>query len=251
MTQVSTFLLLFTQEQVIVPIFLLGYFFYDRKVFFQALVLSLGSIALVAFLKHLFKVPLMPHLGEGWAFPSGHMFVACAFWGFLGFELRNKFIRMAIALLLIGIGFSLVYSNFHTPMDVIAAVLFAFIMILFYHWLLTSTILGHNKALLSLSVFTFSALLIYFIWPLKSIFYISLGALLGLSVGDFIGQLPRFNKSMSLLFEIPLCLIGIILIYLLAPFLGNPLIPKLFLLYFLIGFWIMVGAKLVKTLTKR
>lgn len=251
MTQVSTFLLLFTQEQVIVPIFLLGYFFYDRKVFFQALVLALGSIALAAFLKHLFKVPLMPHLGEGWAFPSGHMFVACTFWGFLGFELRNKFAKGGIALLLIGIGFSLIHSNFHTPMDVMAAVFFALIVLIFYRWLLTSTALGHNYALLSLSTFIFSALLIYFISPFKAIFYISLGALLGLSVGAFVSQIPRFNKLMSLLLEIALCLTGLILIYFLAPFLVNPLIPKLFLLYFLIGFWIMVGAKLVVTLTKR
>jgi hypothetical protein len=87
--------------------------------------------------------------------------------------------------------------------------------------------------------------------PFKPIFYLPMGALLGLTVGCLVSQLPYFNKQIPLLTEVLLCLGGLILIYCLAPFLTNPMISHVFLLYFLIGFWITVGSKFIITLIKR
>lgn len=250
MEQIYQFLLLFAKELVILPLFLMGYFFYNRNLFFQAIVLLLWSMIIAAFLKFLFKIPLLPHLGEGWSFPSGHMFAACSFLGFLAWEIRNKFIRLAVVALLIGIGYSLVQCHYHIWMDVLAAAFFALLFIVFYRTLLISTSLGNNNALLSFTALIVSLVLIYFVSPFKSIFYLPLGTLAGLASGSFIRQSSSFTKSISLKVEIPLCLTGLLLIYLSAPFLSNPLISPLFLLYFFIGFWIMVGSNLFLYFTR-
>lgn len=251
MDAICNFLLLFTREAILISVFLLGYFFYNRKVFFHAIVLVLLGLIVVAFIKQLFKIPLMSHLGEGWSFPSGHMFTACTFWGFLALELRNKFFSILIIILLIGIGYSLIHFNYHLLIDVLAAVVFSFIFITFYRILLSSTYLGKNNTLLSFFAFLCSSLLIYFMPPFKSIFYLPMGALLGLSIGSFLNQLSFFNKQIPVFFEALLCLGGLILIYLLAPLLTNLIISHLFLLYFLIGFWIILGPKFIITLIKR
>lgn len=250
MDDICNFLLLFAKEAVLITIFLLGYFLYNRKLFFQAIVLLLLGLIVAAFIKHLFKVPLMPHLGEGWSFPSGHMFAACTFWGFLALELRNKIFSIFVTVLLIGIGFSLMHGNYHILIDVLAAVVFSFIYIILYRFLLSSTPLDQNNALLGLFAFLFGGLLIYSM-PFKPIFYLPMGALLGLAIGCLLSQLSYFNKHISLLFEVLLCLAGLILIYYLSPFLNNPIISHVFLLYFLIGLWIIFGPKCVNILIKR
>ncbi len=250
MDDICNFLLLFAKEAVLIPMFLLGYFFYNRKIFFQAIVLLLLGLIVAAFTKQLFKVPLMPHLGEGWSFPSGHMFAACTFWGFLALEIRDKIFSAFVSILLVGIGFSLIHGNYHVLIDVLAAAVFSVIYIILYRLLLRSTRLGHNNALLSFCAFLFGGLLIY-LMPFKPIFYLPMGALLGLTVGCALSQLPYFNKPISLFVEVLLCLGALILIYCLAPFLTNPMISHVFLLYFLIGFWITFGSKLINTLIKR
>ena len=250
MNAICTFLLLFAKEAVLIPVFLLGYFFYNRKIFFQALVLLLLGIIVAAFLKEIFKVPLMPHLGAGWSFPSGHMFAACTFWGFLAIEIRNKNFSIVVVTLLIGIGFSLIHCNYHILIDVLAAAVFSLIYIIFYRLLLRLTPFGQNNALLSFCAFLLGSLLIY-LMPFKPILYLPMGALLGLATGCFLSHHSYFNKQISLFVEVLLCLSGLVLIYCLAPFLTNSVIPHVFLLYFLIGFWITVGPKLIVTLIKR
>lgn len=250
MNQLCNFFLFFSKETAIISTFFLGYFFYRRKVFFQALVLTLFGLTVAAALKALFKVPLLPHLGEGWSFPSGHMFTAVTFWGFLALELRNKIVSILVITLLAGIGFSLVYCNYHIFIDVIGSIFFSIILIFLYRILLVMSLLNCNEAALSFLFFILSGTLIYFISPFKSVFYIPLGALLGLSTGSFLGAMPMFNKKVTFLLEISLCLIGFFLIYYLTLHLRNPAIPIRFLTYFLLGVWITCGPKILITCLK-
>lgn len=251
MNQLCNFFLFFSKEAAIIATFFLGYFFYNRKVFFQALVLTLSGLTVVAALKSFFKVPLLSHLGEGWSFPSGHMFTSMAFWGFLALELRNKIVSMLVIILLVGIGCSLVYCNYHVFIDVIAAVFFSFIFITLYRILLRMSILDRNDAILSLVFFILSGVLVYFIHPFKSVFYIPLGALLGLSIGSFLRKISFFNKSIAFPLEISLCLLGFILIYYLTLHLGNFVIPARFLTYFSLGIWITFGPNFLMACLKQ
>lgn len=250
MDQLCNFLLFFSKEIAIISTFFLGYFFYNRKVFFQALVLTLFGLIVAAFLKSFFKIPLLPHLGEGWSFPSGHMFTAVTFWGYLALELRGKVISILIACLLIGIGCALVYCNYHVFVDVLAAAFFSFILVTLYRILLNVTQLDKKRELFSFVFFIFSCLLIYFTHPFKSVFYIPLGALSGLSVGSCLEKIPFFSKSPYFLIEFCLCLAGFVLIYYLIPYLDNSILSGRLLTYFLLGLWLAFGPKFLVAFLK-
>ncbi|MDR1334709.1 MAG: hypothetical protein LBJ19_00305 [Holosporaceae bacterium] len=83
-------------------------------------------------LKDLFKVPLFPHLGSSYAFPSGHMHAAMAFYGYIFARTKNIFAKAALVMLLGSIGFALVYCNFHDWIDVLGAVGFGITEICIY-----------------------------------------------------------------------------------------------------------------------
>lgn len=250
MLTICQFFLLFTREVVILPFFLIGYFFLQEKKFFRALVLVLWAIPLVAFLKFMFKIPLLPHLGEGWSFPSGHMFVSCTFWGFLALETPNKIFRGIIFIILTGISYSLVYCNYHITIDVLAAILFSFIFILFYHHLLLRSFIGRSDILLPFIALLGSSVLIYHIPPYKRIFHLCLGGLIGIILGQLL-KLFLPSSSSSSAKNLLICLGGGLFLYLLSPFLANPWIPQPFLLYLLLGFWIIIGPNIATLFFKK
>lgn len=86
-------------------------------------------------LKLLFKVPLMPHLGHGFAFPSGHMHASCAFYGFLAYEIKKPSVRAVLMLLLALLGSSLIIRHYHDLKDVLGAATFFVTEITLYHQL--------------------------------------------------------------------------------------------------------------------
>lgn len=250
-SQICAFFLLFTKETILIPTIFLGYFFYSRSIFFKALALLLFSIIVAAFLKSLFKIPLLPHLGGAWSLPNGHMFCATTFWGFIALKLNNKPLRFLIAVLLSGIGFSLVYFNYHIVIDVLAALFFAFTLFTSYSILLKIKSIDQSKAVLSFIMLALSAGLVYVTPSFKPIFNISLGALTGLTIGSFLAELRLFKKEISPILEMILFFTGIAFFYLIAPFLPVLITHNQFLLCFLLGWWFMVGAKVLNLAIKR
>jgi undecaprenyl-diphosphatase len=87
------------------------------------------------FLKHIFKIPLLPHLGNGYAFPSGHMHAAMVFYGYALYSVDDRRIKALITAILLGEGFSLIYLKFHGLADLLGAIGFAVLEILCYHQL--------------------------------------------------------------------------------------------------------------------
>ena len=81
MDSICNFALLFTREFVILPVFIIGMIFIDRQLFVKAALVTLLTMYINPVLKQLFGIPLASHLGDGFAFPSGHMQVTAAFWG--------------------------------------------------------------------------------------------------------------------------------------------------------------------------
>jgi undecaprenyl-diphosphatase len=88
-------------------------------------------------LKYIFKVPLFPHLGVGYAFPRGHMHVTAIFYGYVLYKINDLGIKALMAAILLGEGFSLVYLGFHDLPDLIGALGFAALEILCYHQLVS------------------------------------------------------------------------------------------------------------------
>ena len=110
---------------------------YRRDTYAKALCLLAWVMIFNTLLKQLFKVPLMPHLGTGYAFPSGHMHAAAVFYGYMLFRSRSKMAKSLLALILVSLGWSLIYCHFHDILDVLGAVAFAAVEISAYHFLET------------------------------------------------------------------------------------------------------------------
>jgi len=124
--------LAFSHPTLIVPLLIIG-FLLEKKgliknahqsttIWQYACLLILFSMVFNAFLKSLFLVPLNPAIGkEGFAFPSGHMQVSVAFYGWLFWAYLYRMLRGSILLVLTGVGYGLIQQGYHNFSDVIAA----------------------------------------------------------------------------------------------------------------------------------
>lgn len=113
---------------------LIGFFFFNRNLFGRAIVLALFTIICTVFLKNLFQIPL-PQPLEGFGFPSGHMNAAVIFWGWLAIELRRLWVAVATSVLLLWIGYGLVYEGYHYPIDIGGSIIYGSIVLSGYYGL--------------------------------------------------------------------------------------------------------------------
>ncbi|HBC71934.1 MAG TPA: hypothetical protein DEG23_02500 [Coxiellaceae bacterium] len=120
----------------IFPMVILGMIFHKRELYAKAACFLFFVIIWNALLKYMFKIPLPLHLGDGYAFPSGHMHATAVFYGYILYKTDNKIIKTLLVVLLGLIGFSLIYCQFHDLFAVLAAVGFAIAEITLYHFLL-------------------------------------------------------------------------------------------------------------------
>lgn len=128
--------LLFSNSYIILPLLILGYFLINKKILLQTIYILLITILINIALKALFKIPLSPQLNKiGFAFPSGHMQASFALYGWLFLRMKNLFARIIIALILIAIGYSLVYKGYHNYFDILGAIFFGTLTILLYEFL--------------------------------------------------------------------------------------------------------------------
>lgn len=133
-------------------LFLLGMFTPAyRKIFYWGMVGTILSLLFNATLKSIFKVPLFPHLGPGYAFPSGHVEQATFIYTWLAkFRIFNfhKFFFILIPLLAV----KNVQLHYHAPLDVIGGMIAGAIFFGFYYFLYTLAISLRIKTILSLWV---------------------------------------------------------------------------------------------------
>lgn len=126
-------LLVFSHSIIIIPLMVLGFIWVDRRIFYHALCLILLSILVNSALKVSFQIPLPSSLGKEWfAFPSGHMQLSTVLYLWLAYKIPNTVLRLAIALLLTGIGLSLIHFGYHNFYDVLGAIVFALLLLLLY-----------------------------------------------------------------------------------------------------------------------
>ena len=127
------FCLKFGHITFILPLVIVCMIFHKRDIYAKAACFLLWVMIFNTLLKYLFKVPLFPHLGPGYAFPSGHMHAASAFYGYILYKTDSKFVKIILAMLLCSLGFSLIHCRFHDLADVLGAVGFTVAELLIYH----------------------------------------------------------------------------------------------------------------------
>lgn len=102
----------------------LGYWNINSYIFKHALCCVFLAIIINCLLKSIFReIPLPNH--SGWSFPSGHSHAVAAFLLSLGVYYRNIIVSIAITLLLLSIGFFIIYFDHHYLLDVIAGYIYA------------------------------------------------------------------------------------------------------------------------------
>ncbi|MBA3537088.1 MAG: phosphatase PAP2 family protein [Tatlockia sp.] len=125
--------LYFDNAGFIFPLMIIGFIWFDRKMFYHAISLILLCILVNIALKISFQVPLSPSLHQvGFAFPSGHMQLATTLYLWFALQVKNKWFRAAILILLSGIGWGTIYFGYHDVFDIMGAVLFALLLLFFY-----------------------------------------------------------------------------------------------------------------------
>ncbi|MBI2791365.1 MAG: phosphatase PAP2 family protein [Gammaproteobacteria bacterium] len=123
--------LFFCQTYVLASIFLIGFFFINKKIFSRTLLLVLFTMIYNVYLKSIWKMPLPPPL-EGWGFPSGHMHTAVVFWGWLAYEYHKAWYYEITFFLLCLIGYGILYHGYHYPIDILGAIGFGLLSIILY-----------------------------------------------------------------------------------------------------------------------
>ncbi|MDR1476368.1 MAG: hypothetical protein LBI20_03585 [Holosporales bacterium] len=181
---VICFVLKLGQVDVIASIIILGILFnYRRADFEHAACFVCFVIVFNTLLKNVFKVPLFPHLGSGYAFPSGHMHASAIFYGYFVYKTPSHIARGVLIAILGCIGAAIVYRHFHDWYDIFGAIAFASAEIAIYHFLQTKYAPRYITimSILSLIIIFYTLQLFYIseahVW---SAFYIFVGFLIGM-----------------------------------------------------------------------
>lgn len=155
------------REYVILPFLIVGFIWLNRNLFFHVICITLLGIVYNGVLKVTFKVPLASHLGKSdwYAFPSGHMQLATVLYGWIAYQLKNPYIRILVAIVLTGVGISLVQLGFHTYFDSFGGLISGLVLIAVYVVLSSNMKENLHLILLGLS----SSLMLYFYWKYGSI----------------------------------------------------------------------------------
>ena len=129
---------------VVLPIIYWGI---DRKLGMRLMLALTVSYALGTLLKTQFAAPRPFHSApelitplfeqDGHGFPSNHVLLAVAVWGYLAAYLRNRWVNVVVAILVMAHMWGRVYAGVHYVHDVIGGLIFGFIAL----WILTQALI--------------------------------------------------------------------------------------------------------------
>jgi len=125
----------------------LAYWLWRKNIMGRVGMVLLFTFVLNAVIKGLFQIPRpdeIEHLvhADDWSFPSGHSQGAMVLWGWLAYELKEKWGYLISIILILGVGFSRIYLGVHTPLDVMGGFTIGLLTLLIYKWILQLTIPG-------------------------------------------------------------------------------------------------------------
>lgn len=207
---IAEFFLFFSEGKLLFSLICFGLIFKEEDFNYPAYLLLLTMI-LSSLLKYYFAIPYPEHLIKklgktGYVFPSGHMQSCVVFYGwFLSSNKLDKqnFYRIAILLLIAGIGFSLIYNGYHSFLDVIGAVFFGVLTILIFKQIIKKSFPNFSRIEIKLifclivsilsSVFLVILKLFYQVLPHLFMAYY---AIIGLSIGSYLIE-NKFIKNLK------------------------------------------------------
>lgn len=163
------YLLFLSDYRIIITFAAIGFWFYDRTVFANSILITAFAVIFNYALKCYFKVPLAEFLHkEGFAFPSGHMqssgtfYVFCLISAYLAnFNKKIKvYITIATITVLAIIAYGLVFKRYHTIDEVAWALVIAILTALIYSYILFKT--NQNKYIITVILTILSMICLLF-----------------------------------------------------------------------------------------
>ena len=121
-----TFMLIFNKMYIHVPIIVFGLMSARRYDFFNVWICYLFAVFLTSLLKVSFKIPLIyPHSSDIYGFPSGHMMVSVAVYGYLFLCFSSLILRTLLVFVSLCLSVATVYAGYHTSFDIAGSWVFA------------------------------------------------------------------------------------------------------------------------------
>ena len=246
----------FNHAGFILPLVAIGYWVYRRDLFSHILFLILLSIIVNSFLKCLFQVPLKAHLNQpGWyAFPSGHMQFATVLYGALWWEFRKTKWSGLFVVLLGGIGWGMIWKNYHDFRDVAGGLVVGAGLIGAYGAFIRWPLVKNRPEQVGFFLLPLTAGLIFFLSSLPRYLahvWQAQGALLGLSTASALLQkmdrAPDVPSKWDMAFKIGVGLFGLLGLF----FVRDSLFGRLgypwaqLSSFFVAGVWLGLGVDLV------
>lgn len=136
MDKITKFFLFFSHDITIIPLLILGLIWLNKKISYHTICIFLISMLYAAALKLFFKISSPQY---GYVFPSGHMLASTTLYGWLAYNYKNNILRVAIIIILIGIGVSLVSAGYHKIYHVVGGFGFAVLLLLCYYFVFDKT----------------------------------------------------------------------------------------------------------------
>lgn len=219
----AQFFLFLSHDKVIIPLLILGYIWFDQKIFFHAIRLILINMLINYSLKVTFQIPLEYYDGKekGFAFPSGHMQSSVVLYGWLMMKIQDFWYKALTIILLCGVGWGLVHCGYHKYFDVLGGICVGFLVIFLY------TILAGKKKIISpVLLFCSTCLMLYiaYIYKIPEHVWMAYYALIGTILSEYIFYdealvLTTKNK----IFATAFCFVSILLVKTLFKFMHLPL----------------------------
>ena len=180
---ISKFFLTFGRAEIILPLSILGYIFYDKNKWIRIIYIMLFATILVAYLKSIWQIPLEPWVkSDSWAFPSGHMFVACVFYIQISREMQKRWITNVVYIILLGVAYGLIQQRYHNISDVVGAVGFAILLLFLYSILINRKFLSNRPELLIIVLLPISIMLIILLPIIQQHILYTFAGLVGFSI---------------------------------------------------------------------
>lgn len=217
----SHFCLKFGHITFILPIVVIGMIFHRRDVYAKAACCLLWVMIFNTLLKILFKVPLFPHLGPGYAFPSGHMHATTIFYGYFFYKIADKRIKIALAAVISSVGFSLVRCHFHDWIDISGAVVFS-IAELFLYYIISKNFGEKVAGYLSIFSAIFVMIILAVIHKIEPHVWLAFYGLVGMEFALTFMEERIFTNKSQRIFAFLFSIAAIVVVYYLFKYLSLP-----------------------------
>jgi len=108
--EIAKFFLKFSHDIIIIPVLVLGYIWFNRKIFYHAICITLLSMIYARALKNYFQIYSIEY---GLVFPSGHTLVSTVLYGWIALQYKRIFLWLLALLIIVMLSYSFTYFGYH------------------------------------------------------------------------------------------------------------------------------------------